>query len=73
MVESDSNEHDKECVDDNHRNGIDTEGGIETDINSEVANIDSESIEEAYATTKAMGDADRKVHLYSCSSVLLHD
>ena len=69
MVESDSDEHDNECVDDNNGNGTDTEaaeGGIETDI-------DLESIEEVYATTKAMGDADCEVHLYASNSVLLHD
>ena len=76
MVESDSDEHDKECVDNNNGNGTDTEateGGIETDIDSEVANIDLESIEEVYATTKAMGNADCEVHLYASNSVLLHD
>lgn len=68
-VELDSDEHDKDCVGDDSKNGTNTEGGIETDINSEVANIDSESIEEAYATTKAMGNADCKVPLYSCNSL----
>jgi len=61
VVESDSDEHDEDCLGDDNRNGTDTEGGIETDIDSEVADIDSESVEEAYATTKAMGDADREV------------
>ena len=63
MVESDSDEHDNGCVGEDNRNGTDTEGGIETDVDSEVADIHSESIEEAYATTKAMGDADREVFL----------
>jgi hypothetical protein len=72
VVESDSDEHDEDCVGDDNRNGstdTEPEGGIETDIDSEVADIDLESIEEAYATTKAMGDADREVPLYSCNSL----
>jgi len=63
VIESDSDENDEECVGDDNRNGTDAEGGIETDVDSEVADIHSESIEEAYATTKAMGDADREVFL----------
>jgi len=62
VVESDSDEYDEDYVGDDNRNGTDTEGGIETDIDSEVTDIDLESIEKAYETTKAMGDADRKVH-----------
>ena len=69
VVESDSDGHDEDCVGDDNGNGTDTEGGIETDVDSEVADIDLESIEEAYATTKAMGDTDREVPLYSCNSL----
>ena len=68
MVESDSDGHNEDCVGDDNGNGTDTEGGIETDVDSEVADIDLESIEEAYTTTKAMGNADHKVPLYSCNS-----
>jgi len=63
-VESDSDEHDNDCVDN------DTETEVDSDRDSEVVNMDLESetveCEEAYAITKAMGDADREVSLYFC-------
>ena len=59
MVESDS---DKDCVEDDNGNATDTEGGIETDVNSEAVDMDSQAVEEGYATTKAIGDTDHEVH-----------
>jgi hypothetical protein len=72
--ELDSDEHDQDCID----NDNDADGGIETEVDSdhdsEVVNtdLDSEAVEEAYASTKAMGDADREVSLYFCKFPL-HD
>jgi hypothetical protein len=71
--ESDSDEHDKDSVDDTN-----ADGGIKTEVNSdhdsEVVNmdLDLEAVEEAYASTKAMGNADREVSLYFCKFPL-HD
>jgi hypothetical protein len=36
---------------------------IDTDVDSELVDTDFEAVEEAYTATKAMGDADREVHL----------
>ena len=72
MVESDSDEHKEDYVGNNNRNGTDTKGGIKTDVDSEVANVDLESIEEAYETTKAMGNTDHEVPLYSCNYLSLY-
>ena len=75
VIESDSasDEHDEDCVD-NRNDTTDAEGGIETEVDSdhesEVVDIDldSETVEEAYATTMAMGDSDREVSLSLYSS-----
>ena len=64
MIESDSDESDGDCVqvDVGNRNdgATDTEGAVsDTDVDAEM--VDSEAVEEAYAATKAMGDADHEV------------
>ena len=64
MIELDSDESDGDCVqvDVGNRNdgATDTEGAVsDTDVDAEM--VDSEAVEEAYAATKAMGDADHEV------------
>lgn len=62
VVELDSGEKDGESdyVDDGNENG----GSGDTNVDSETVNVDLEAIEEAYAVTKAMGNADCEVCLY---------
>ena len=64
VIELDSDESDGDCVqvDVGNRNdgATDTEGAVsDTDVDAEM--VDSEAVEEAYAATKAMGDADHEV------------
>jgi hypothetical protein len=68
IVESNSDENDEDCVDDGKGDGAATnlnvqDAVIDTDVDSELVDTDFEAVEEAYTATKAMGDADREVHL----------
>ena len=66
--ESDSDENNNDYVDDSSGEGAATnmeDAVIDTDVDSEMVITDFEAVEEAYAATKAMGDTDREVCLFS--------
>ena len=68
IVMSDSDENDNDCVDDGNGDGAATDvedAVIDTDVDSELIETNFEAVEEAYTTTKAMGDTDREVLLIS--------